>query len=321
LTGFAQLIRRISQPLQLTLAASATATRGGIYVGPRAQLQWTLSEQVVLSGGYTRLHQFAQSLRNPESIVGSVFPVDLFVDAGTGGIPVATSDQTMIGADYRPVTGVRLGIRAYERRLEGLVLVAPRESGPFATAGFARGTGAARGLSIEAALTSAHFGILADYGFQRLKLADGHADYVPARGAEHRLEGGIVVFPTASASIRLGAVAELGRRATLVSGEFEWEACNIADRGCELAGSPRQGGGPLGTASPPPYFRIDLSVRKQWRIEVGGRDGALALFGTVTNLLGRKNVLTYARVPSTGRLVQIEMRPRAPLLFGLDWRF
>jgi hypothetical protein len=32
-------------------------------------------------------------------------------------------------------------------------------------------------------------------------------------------------------------------------------------------------------------------------------------------------VLTYAKDPSTGRVLQIEMRPRAPLVVGLDWQF
>lgn len=320
-TGFAQHTRRIARPVELTLAASATATSGGLYFGPRTQLRWKPSEQLTFSGGYTRLHQFAQSLRNPESIVGSVFPVDLFLGAGAGGVPVATSDQGVIGADYRPGAGIRLGLQAYARRFEGLVLVAPREGGPFATSGFATGAGTARGVSLKAALTNTHFGILADYGFQRLRLADGPSTYVPGPGAQHVFQGGIIVFPAAGSSIRLGAVAQLGRRATLVSGEFEWEACNLSDRGCEFAGSPRQGGGPLGTASLPPYLRVDLGVRKQWHVAVGGRDGVIALFGSVANLLGRKNVLTYVQDPSTGRLTGIEMRPRAPLVVGLDWQF
>jgi hypothetical protein len=46
----------------------------------------------------------------------------------------------------------------------------------------------------------------------------------------------------------------------------------------------------------------------------------LALYGTFTNLLARSNVLTVA-TDSTGRRTPIEMRPRAPLIVGLDWRF
>ena len=54
---------------------------------------------------------------------------------------------------------------------------------------------------------------------------------------------------------------------------------------------------------------------------MGGRQMEMAVFGTYTNLLGRTNVLTYARDPATGRPVAVEMRPRSPLVLGLDWRF
>jgi hypothetical protein len=71
----------------------------------------------------------------------------------------------------------------------------------------------------------------------------------------------------------------------------------------------------------PAYFRLDLGLRKHWHLEVAGRDVELALFGTVTNLLGRRNVLAVATDPVTGKKTEIEMRPLAPLVVGLDWRF
>jgi hypothetical protein len=47
----------------------------------------------------------------------------------------------------------------------------------------------------------------------------------------------------------------------------------------------------------------------------------VALFGTVTNVFGRQNVLTYSWSPTTGEYAPVEMRPLAPLVVGLDWRF
>jgi hypothetical protein len=61
-------------------------------------------------------------------------------------------------------------------------------------------------------------------------------------------------------------------------------------------------------------------VRKHWHLHLGGRDAVVALFGTVTNLLNRGNVLTFIRDPSTGERAPVEMRPLAPLLVGLDWQ-
>jgi hypothetical protein len=47
----------------------------------------------------------------------------------------------------------------------------------------------------------------------------------------------------------------------------------------------------------------------------------VALFATITNVLNRRNVLTYTRDPASGETVPIEMRPLAPLVVGLDWKF
>ena len=107
----------------------------------------------------------------------------------------------------------------------------------------------------------------------------------------------------------------------MVAGGLEWESCNLLDQGCEFAGSPRnEPGAPAATALPA-YLRLDVGVRKHWHLHVGARDVALAVFGTVTNVVGRQNTLSYARNPSTGEISPIGMRPLAPLVIGLDWRF
>ena len=95
----------------------------------------------------------------------------------------------------------------------------------------------------------------------------------------------------------------------------------MTDRGCEFGGSPDYGDQPLGAMALPPYARLDLSVRQHWHAHVAGRDARVALFGTYTNLLSRKNLLTYSLDPATGERVGVELRPAAPLVVGLDWRF
>jgi hypothetical protein len=159
------------------------------------------------------------------------------------------------------------------------------------------------------------------YGYQHLRLEYGNSSYVPEHGASHLLEGGVIVFPSATTSVRLGLAAAMGRRATSIAGGFEWEAANLYDRGSEFGGSPYYGGEALGATALPTYYRLDLGVRKQWRVRLGAHGATLGLFGTATNLLGRKNILTYARDPSTGELAGIEMRSRVPLVVGIDWGF
>jgi hypothetical protein len=320
-TAFAQHARAIHPRAELRLGASLAAADAGMHFGPNAQLRWRPAERLTLSGSYARAHQFAQSLRNSESVVGNVFPVDLFIGAGAPGVPTARSDQTVIAVEYVPFGGARLAVEGYHRATAGLLLVAPREGGPFTMSSFALGSGRSTGFSVDAGYSSAHYGILASYGLQQVRLDYQESDYVPDHGATHLLQGGLIVFPTATTSIRLGATGALGRHTTTTTGGLEWEACNLLDQGCEFGGSPNYGSEPLGTTALPAYLRVDLGIRKHWHFHLGGRDAMVALFGTVTNLLNRKNVLTYTRDPATGARVPIEMRPLAPLVVGLDWRF
>ncbi|MGH7552316.1 MAG: TonB-dependent receptor plug domain-containing protein, partial [Longimicrobiales bacterium] len=277
---FIQHTRPVGGRTEIDLGASVTSAAGAVHASPRARLRWKLREPLAFSAGYARLHQFAQSLRNPESIVGTIFPVDLYVGAGTGRVPVARSDQAVIAADYRPVAALHLGLQAYARNFEGLLLVAPRAGEPFATGAFATGSGTARGFSLDAAVSAARFGGVASYGWQRVMLEYGDSSYVPEHGTTHLLEAGVIVFPTATSSVRLGAAGALGRRATALSGGLEFEACNLLDQGCEFSGSPHHDAASLGDTKLPAYLRVDLGIRKHWHLEVAGRDASVALFGT-----------------------------------------
>jgi hypothetical protein len=320
-TAFAQQTRPLNDRLQVRLGASLTAAPGGLRLSPSAHAEWTVIPGLRLSGGYDRTHQFAQSLRNAESVAGTVFPVDLYVSAGATGVPVARSDQATLTADLRPRSGVHLAVQGYARHLDGLVLVAPRDGEPVATAGYAVGSGRAHGVSLEAGLSARRFGVLASYGYQRVRYQYGDSSFVPNHGAVHQFQAGLTLVPLRSLSVRVGATGIFGRRGTAVSGDVTSESCNLLDRGCEFAGSPNHNGEALGGLALPAYFRIDFGLRKEWEFGVGSRAGTVALFGTLTNVFNRTNLLSYARHGATGRLTGINLRPRAPLVVGLDWTF
>ncbi|MGQ0647685.1 MAG: TonB-dependent receptor [Gemmatimonadaceae bacterium] len=313
--------RTLGTAWRLRLGAAAAGERATWRLSPHAQLEWQWTPALSLSASYARAHQFAQSLRNPESLTGNVFPADLYVGPGTPGMPIAHSDQGVIAARYTFAAGPRVGAQAYARSMRGLVLVAPADPEPFATRSFVVGAGTARGASVDVAMSAKRWGATASYGAQYVEYVTGSLRYIPDHGARHLAEVGTIVFPTATSSIRIGLAAEAGRRATLPSGAFEWEACNLRDRGCEFGGSPRTNGGPLGGTVLPGYARLDVGVQKHWHLGLRGRDATVALFGAVTNVVGRRNVLTFARDPVTGAYSAVDMRPQSPLVFGLDWRF
>jgi hypothetical protein len=321
ITAFGRHVLPLGARAEAVLGASLALSEGALHPGVRAGTRWRAAGPVWLSATWSRTHQFAQSLRNAESVVGTIFPADLFVGSATPGVPVARSDQGVLALEFRPSPGFRAGVQGWFRDFDGLLLAAPVAAGPFADGGFVTGGGSARGLAVDAALATARVGLVATWGLQDVRFAWGDSSYAPDHGTRQLFEAGATWFPTATTAVRLGVAGAIGRRTTVASGGFEWEACNLLDEGCEFGGSPQYGGEPLGGATPPDYFRVDGGVRQHWHLHVAGRDVQLALFATATNLLGRQNVLTFVRDPGTGRVSPVEMRPIAPLVVGLDWRF
>ncbi|HET6837855.1 MAG TPA: hypothetical protein VFH24_07405, partial [Gemmatimonadales bacterium] len=317
---FIQHGRELTARVSADAAVSASTAADRLHWNLQGQLRYRVAPPLTLSVSYVRAHQFAQSLRNSESVVGSIFPVELYVGAGSNGVPVARNDRGILALDYRPTANLRVGVQGYLSRSSGLLLVAPSTGEPFAVDGFTSGSGSAPGVALDATLRGSRYGLLASYSWQRVRLTYADSTYRPAYGSSHGFELGGIVFPTATSSVRVGLTGTLGRRATGVTGEFEWEACNLLDRGCEFGGSP-QVDGRLGGTRLPAYLRLDLGLRQHWHFKLAGKDVMLALYGTVTNLLGRTNVLTVVTDPASGRRSEIEMRPRAPLVIGLDWRF
>ncbi len=84
-TAFAHHSRLIAPRLELDLGASLASFEESWRPAPTAGLRWTVRERITLSGRYSRTHQYAQSLSNPESIARNLFPADLFVGAARRG--------------------------------------------------------------------------------------------------------------------------------------------------------------------------------------------------------------------------------------------
>jgi hypothetical protein len=314
----ASQVRRIATSVELELGGRLSFAGRDGRLGPHARISWRPSGPLVVSAGVDRQHQFSQSLRNGESVVGSIFPADLWIGAGARRAPVARSDLGFVSLEYHPSAGVRIGAQLWQRHSSGLVLVAPTEGEPFAIDSFASGSASSRGVAFIAGLSSQRWGLSASYGLQDVTFRGNGVSYTPAHGAHHLLDLGVIVFPTRSTSIKLGASAAFGRRGTMLANGFEWESCNLKDRGCEFGGNPYFGGQTLGGTRLPNYYRVDLGVRKQWNLDLGGRQGMIALFTTATNLFNRTNILTYSR-DSGGKPFPIEMRPFSLLVIGVDW--
>lgn len=311
--------RQLGPTLELRLGLVSTLAAGRGLLDPSAQLAWHASPPLTLSVGYVRHHQLEQSLRNPELVTGALLPVNLSAAGGEGALPIARADLVSVAAEWQPAPWWRLGLRGYARTARGLALVAVSETGPFATGPVMSGASSTVGVALEAEAHRPWGVVQASYGYQHTRNAAGSTRYQPAAAVPHALSAGITLLPVGSLALRAGFIGQFGRRATPITGPFEWESCNLQDHGCEFAGTPALTG-PLGGVSLPAYLRLDLGFRYEVRPAMLGRHTAVALFGTVSNLLGRRNFLTDA-INADGTPTPVEMRPRAPLVVGLDWRF
>ena len=308
--------RRSGLRSEFVVAGSSLGARAS----PLLTATTRLRPSVELSASLSRRYQFSQSLRNEESLLGAVFPTDLSVSAGSDGVPVARADEISARVEYRPAPGVKLGSKGYVRRLESVVFVAAQTGSLFSTGGFDVGSTDIAGVSVDAALSGSRYGIVADYAAQSVRNAVPGRSYTPSYAPAHRAQAGVVFHPSPTMSLRMSHTAIWGRRSTTLDGAVEWESCNLLDGGCELAGAPPHTDA-LGEARLGSYMRTDVGLRKHWHLGIGGRDSMLAVYGTVTNLFGRSNTMTYAIDSVSGALESVDMLPLAPLVVGLELVF
>lgn len=307
---------------RIELSASIRASRGdaGSRLLPHVGIRARLAESVSIFAEYARTAQAVQSLRNAESVVGRIFPPELYAGGRDSGIPVAVADYVALGMVALPRAGTRVELEAYARSLDHLAMLDPEDGQPFASATIRRGSGSALGAAVGLSIGSARYAVTGSAGVERVELRTGGERWTPGYAASRSARIGAIAFPTPTLSIRVGWIGQFGRRGSDAIGLLEWESCNLLDMGCEFAGSPEELG-ELGARKLPPYNRLDLSIRKHWHFVLGRREGSIEAFATGSNLLGRANVLAYQVDPASGLSAPIEMRPRAPLTLGLGWRF
>jgi hypothetical protein len=321
LTAFATHSRPIAGGVHVDAGLRAIASGDDPYVAPQAQLRWSAGEHVELRVSYARTVQFEQSLANPESAAGLVFPAQAFAGAEDDVLPVARGHQVAASAVFSPRAGLTLRASGWLREAHGLLFAAPESDGPFALDRVGAGSGSADGVAAEASWAGSRFTVVGAYAVQRVRNRHANGSFVPDYAATHRADLGANVYVTPTFAGQVAAQVVGGRRTTAMRGAFEWESCNLLELGCEFAGSPVTRAESLGAWRLPAYARLDVGLRKHWDLDVGGRRGVIGVFVYATNLLGRSNVLLITEDPETGSRQAVEMRPRAPLSAGLDWRF
>jgi hypothetical protein len=107
--------------------------------------------------------------------------------------------------------------------------------------------------------------------------------------------------------------------ASVVAPGFEFHALGGRDESGELAGTPEILPGTLNAERLPAYARLDLGLRRDWRLPGFGQGTPLTTSISVTNVLGHQNTLGLV-AGQDGGLRVIRGIPRA-LALEVGWRF
>ena len=319
LTVHAEHERRLASRAAVTAGARVLAIGGVGFVGePRVALRVQAGPASSVTVGMARTHQLVQSLANAESPFRGVAGVELPVIAGAR-VPLASAGQLTVAASTRPVEGLEITLDAYARRLRGLALVAPAESRPFAVDSFATGSGRVVGAVLGFEATRGALLATGSLGSLRATYLRSTGQPSTSRTASRWLDAGVVVRQSARTSWRAAVVAHDGRSAMAFQGPFEWESCNVIDGGCELSGAPDRATDPRAVRLPA-YVRMDLGVRRTWRVRLLGTPATLDTHLTVGNVLDRRNAWAVITDETGLRRTTAAMRPASVVNAGVSWR-
>ena len=289
---------------------------------PRMSVRFAPARGISLGVGYSRLHQYVQSLRNEESVLDALAGITLPVVAGSSAngltVPVARADQLALSLDARLSSTMALSAVAYTRFEDGLTLVAPVSSAPIATSTFATGSAHARGMSLALERSGDRISGELAYSLSSISRTSPSGAYTPSFAATHVLALGLGarVFP--STTLRFAASLNSGMPASIYADPIEWRPYTPASGNGDIAGSPQRLVGAVDGARLPSYVRFDVGVRRLWSVSLFGVGASVAGSAAITNVLGRANALGLTA--QEGNAVHPLLLPARALTLGMEWQ-
>ncbi len=272
----------------------------GVLLEPRLSGRWDVTGRVSLFAGYSRMHQFVQSLRNEESVLDYAVGAELPLAAGAGGADAAEADQVSGAIVARIGARSTLRLDGYARSLRHLLIVPAGTTGPFAREAPVSGSGSARGVDIELTqegpVLDLHFSLGVQKGDRRV----GGQPFTPGAFRSLRLAGGAGFHVDSRTVLRLAGWVASGAPTTPIAQEVVWGTPGVLSVGSEIEGTPETVGGALNPDRLPAYWRVDAGLVKDWRIIGLGKLGTLTTSLTVSNLFDARNPLGYAILPLPG---------------------
>lgn len=309
-------------------AARQAPPQAAPHIEPRLGLTISPISRLTLEAVYSRTEQRVQSLRNDESLFDNVIGLNLLSATGNG-IPIATSDLGSTRANFSLSPSVVLSGGAYTRRLQNIVLAAPRAAAPFATDTFDIGSGHASGWYIAAQHATDHVQLDASYSVTHVSRGTTQMRYRPGFAAARSLSFGISIRPLAHTTFRAAGFATEGRNAAMTLGDFTWDWEQAAGTSRSFQGTPRTA--LIGGSHLPPYLRLDLGTRHEIPLGRGAMCGpvsrvacgpsTLTVFASVNNVFNRMNTAGYVRNGMVSpNPTGLGLLPRS-VVAGLEWHW
>jgi hypothetical protein len=320
LAAFAHGRRQVGERVGLSLGLRLT-DGGGLDPGlePRASAVVRLADGVSVGVGYARMRQEIQSLRNEESFLGLAAGIDLLAASAAGVGRTATSDQVLASVTASVTPHLEASAEAYHRRLWGLALVAPETPEPFADVAYRTGSGSASGVGLELRGRWPRVVSRLAYGFAKVRRRSDGIDYAPGFHHDHWLRGGLAFHWTEGLSLRVAVETGSGTATSAQIGGWDFEPLDPVLGEGELSGTPRRTMERLNDLHSPWYLRFDGGARYSWRSRTPGGRGSLSAFATISNLLGRNNVIAFIQSPE-GSLTPLPFGPLS-VQAGLEWQY
>jgi hypothetical protein len=236
-----------------------------------------------------RAYQFTQSWINEESFLTTLAGMEVPVAAGATGMPVARSDNLAARAELNPGSGWTLSVEGYTRQLRNLFLSAPTSTQPFAAATAGFGSGSAAGLIARSSLSRGPVELALSLGLTRASRTLGTIAYTPAFERTGFLHAAALLHLDPATALGLAVTAGSGQPTTPLTA-FDWQPYNPWSGNGELAGTPANLGGPINSYRLPSLRRVDLGLRREWRL---GQHPSQAVTTSLTieNLLNHPNAI------------------------------
>lgn len=321
LGAFAQGERALDARWTVRVGLRANSLSGSdAALEPRLSVAYRISHRLAAFAGFARLHQYAQSFHNEESLLDYAFGADLLVGTGPGGLRPARSDQ--LSATFLAELGRRTTLRidGYARGFTGLALVPLSTAGPFADRLPPIGSGEAWGVEGEISHRAAAFDLRATAGTGRTERQSEGGEFVPKYQRSAWLVLGASAHVLPATVLRLAATASVGDPTSTLGDELEWQSPGGLGQGSEISGSPQTIQGPVNRDRLPPYFRCDIGLERAWPARLAGIAGRVTSSVVVTNVLNRMNPLAYIATPGSSARRTIHF-PARSLGLRLGWQF